>query len=118
MLPAWNKAAVGRDALAGAALSRERLEEDEQALAAWVEALAPLDRSGRLNLRALSGMPRAITRRALHLWRLALRQPADLSRQGFEILLAAVERGRPTRFSLGRKGFAVIRQGKLAFRKE
>ncbi|HKB56935.1 MAG TPA: tRNA lysidine(34) synthetase TilS, partial [Lacunisphaera sp.] len=99
VLPAWIKAA-GRDALAGAALSRERLEEDEQALEAWVDELAPLDRTKRLNLRALAGMPRAVTRRALHRWLLAQKQPSNLSRQGFEVLLAVVERGWPTRFSL------------------
>jgi tRNA(Ile)-lysidine synthase len=116
VLPAWTKAA-GRDALAGAALSRERLEEDDAALEHWLEKLAPLGRDRQLDLRKLAGLPRAVTRRALHRWLLAQRQPTDLSRQGFEILLAAVERGRPTRFSLGSKGFAVIRQGKLAFRK-
>jgi tRNA(Ile)-lysidine synthase len=114
VLPAWAKAA-GRDALAGAALARERLEEDDQALELWLEALAPLGRDRQLDLRLLAGMPRAITRRALHRWLLAQRQPSDLSRQGFELLLAAVERGVPTRFSLGPRGFAVIRRGRLAF---
>ncbi|MDI1335040.1 MAG: tRNA lysidine(34) synthetase TilS [Lacunisphaera sp.] len=117
VLPAWAKAA-GRDALAGAALSRERLEEDDAALEQWLDQLAPLGRDRQLDLRKLAGMPRAVTRRALHRWLLAQRQPTDLSRQGFEVLLAAVERGRPTRFSLGSKGFAVIQQGKLAFRKD
>ena len=116
VLPAWARAA-GRDAVAGAALSRERLEEDDHALDAWVEALAPLGRDRRLDLSVLAGRPRAITRRALHRWLLAQRQPTDLSRQGFEMLLAAVERGRPTRFSLGPRGFAVIRQGKLLFQR-
>ncbi len=116
VLPAWTKAA-GRDAPAGAALARERLEEDDTALELWLETLAPLGRDRQLDLRVLAGMPRAITRRALHRWLLALGQPADLSRQGFEILLAAVERGQPTRFSLGTKGFAVIRRGRLAFRR-
>ena len=114
VLPAWVKAA-GRDALAGAALSRERLEEDEQALEIWLNALAPLGRDRQLDLRKLAGLPRAVTRRAMHRWLLVQRYPTDLSRQGFEILLAAVACGRPTRFSLGSKGFAVIRQGKLAF---
>ena len=116
VIPAWIKAA-GRDALAGAALSRELLAEDEQALEAWLDLLAPLDRAGRLDLRILAGRPRAVTRRALHRWLLAGRAPTDLSRQGFAVLLAAVERGEPTRFSLGRAGFAVIRQGKLAFQR-
>ena len=114
VLPAWITAA-GRDALAGAALSRERLEEDESALEAWVEAFVPLGHDGELDLQNLAGMPRAITRRALHRWLLAMKQQTDLSRQGFEILLAAVEHGRATRFSLGRNGFAVIKQGRLTF---
>ena len=116
VLPAWVKAA-GRDALAGAALSRELLEEDEQALDRWTDVVAPPDRAGRLNLRALEGMPRAILRRALHRWLLARRPRPDLSRQGFEQLLAAAERNQPTRFSLGRNGFAVIRDGRLVFEK-
>jgi len=116
VLPAWAKAA-GRDALAGAALARERLEEDDHALELWVDALELLGRDRHLNLKVLAGMPRAVTRRALHRWLLAQRQPTDLSRAGFELLLAAVERGRPTRFSLGTKGFAVIRQGRLGFKK-
>jgi tRNA(Ile)-lysidine synthase len=39
----------------------------------------------------------------------------DLSRQGFEVLLGLVEDARPTRFSLGRSGFAVIKQGRLTY---
>jgi tRNA(Ile)-lysidine synthase len=66
-------------------------------------------------VKKLAGLPRAIARRALHRWRLAQRHPDDLSRQGFEALLAAVERGTPTRHSLGRDGFAVIRDGWLRF---
>ncbi len=116
VLPAWAKAA-GRDALAGAAWSRELLEDDDQALEAWAKALAPAGRERRLNLPELAGLPRAVIRRVLHRWLAAVRPETDLSRQGFELLLAAVGRGKPTRFSLGRNGFAVIRQGKLSFKK-
>ena len=114
VLPAWMQTA-GRDALAGAALSRELLEEDEQALDLWTEVVAPLDRAGRLNLHGLNGMPRAIVRRALHRWLLARQPRTDLSRQGFELLLQAIERNLSTRFSLGRNGFAVIKDGRLVF---
>ena len=117
VLPGWLAASGERDALAGAALSRERLEEDDAALEAWVDELAPLDRSGRLDLRVLAGKPRAIVRRALHRWLGAQADTGDLSRQGFELLLAAVEQGATTRFSLGRSGFAVIRKGVLFFEK-
>lgn len=110
VMPAWTEAS-GRDALAGAALSRDRLEEDDVALDAWVAELAPLRRK-RLDLSRIAGKPRAIVRRALHRWLEAVRPQTDLSRQGFELLLAAVERGKPTRFSIG-TGFAVLKGGEL-----
>jgi tRNA(Ile)-lysidine synthase len=115
VLPAWQKAA-GRDVLAGIALARERLEEDDAALESWLDRLASLER-GMLDVKILAGMPRAVTRRALHRWLLAVQPDTDLSRQGFEILLEAVERGLDTRFSLGRTRFAVVRQGKLSLAK-
>jgi tRNA(Ile)-lysidine synthase len=71
-----------------------------------------------LDLRRLAGRPRAITRRALHRWLLAQPSAGGLSRQGFAALLAAAERGRPTRHSLGAKGFAVIRGGRLQFERQ
>lgn len=116
VLPAWAKAA-GRDALAGAALSRELLEEDDAALQSWVDELRPVDRYGRLAVVRLAGKPRAVLRRALHRWLLAVQPETDLSRQGFNQLLGLVTAGRNTRFSLGRRGFAVLCEGYLAFRK-
>ncbi|WP_438482277.1 tRNA lysidine(34) synthetase TilS [Oleiharenicola lentus] len=113
VLPAWIEAA-GRDAQAGAALARERLEEDDAALEAWVASLKLINR-GRLDVNALAGLPRAIIRRALHGWLLSLKRPVDLSRQGFEQLLKAVEMGKPTRFSLSATGYAVLKQGGLKF---
>lgn len=115
VLPAWAKAA-GRDVLAGAALARERLEEDDIALEAWLDRLAALKRS-TLDLGRLAGAPRAVWRRALHRWLLAVRPDTDLSRQGFELLLRAIEVGKSTRFSLGVTAFAVIRQGRLTLKK-
>ncbi len=113
VLPAWADAA-GRDAVAGAALSRERLEEDEVALEAWVDEVAPFTSRGRcLVVARLAGKPVALWRRALHRWLLAVRAETDLSRAGFEQLLAAVRRGRDTRFSLGVRDFAVLRAGEL-----
>lgn len=115
VVPAWARAA-GRDVLAGAALARERLEEDDAALEAWLDQLAPL-RGRTLDLARLTGKPRAVWRRALHRWLLAARPTTDLSRQGFEQLLEAIERGRDTRFSLGAKAFAVVRAGKLSLKR-
>jgi len=113
VIPRWQQAA-GRDALAGAALARERLEEDDVALEAWVDQAGLFKRPGILDVSACQQLPRAVVRRALHRWLLAVRPQTDLSRQGFELLLAAVERGTNTRFSLG-AGFALVRGGRLTF---
>jgi len=112
VVPAWQKAA-GRDAIAGAALARELIEEDDEALEAWVAKCRPFERGGRLSLARLAGCPRAVVRRALRRWLLRQSGAEGLSRQGFEDLLDAVIAGRPTRRSLGRAGFAVIRGGRL-----
>src|SRR6185295_19294827 len=53
VLPAWQHAAE-RDAIAGAALSRELLEEDDAALETWLAQLRPLAASGSLDVRKLS----------------------------------------------------------------
>jgi tRNA(Ile)-lysidine synthase len=114
VVPAWQKASQ-RDALAGAARSRELLDEDDTALEAWLAELNPFVRKSVLQLDKLAGRPRAVFRRALHHWLLAQTGAGDLSRQGFEALLEAVVRGKPTRHSLGRTGFAVIHGGELSF---
>ncbi len=114
VLPAWRRAA-GRDALAGAARSRELLEEDEFALEAWLAELRPWAVGGALNLRRLAGRPRGLVRRALHHWLLALPHPVSLSRQAFDTLLRDVLAGRATRQSLGHDGFAVIGPGRLRY---
>lgn len=113
VLPAWI-AAAQRDAVAGAARSRMLLDEDDAALEHRVDELAPL--AGRvLVLARLAGQPRAVVRRALHRWLQTQPQAGALSSQAFAALLAATEAGRPTRQSLGRAGFAVIRTGCLRF---
>jgi len=114
VLPAWAEAAQ-RDALAGAAHARELLEEDDTALDFWLRSLRALRADGSLSLSKLAGKPRGLVRRALHRWLLVQAQAGDLSRQGFESLLGAVERGDATRHSLGREGFAVIRHRRLRF---
>ena len=114
VVPAW-AAAAERDAQGGAARSRELLEEDDAALEGWLDSLGAMDGRGALKLGVLAGKPRALWRRALHRWLLAQSRAGELSRPGFETLLAVIERGTPTRQSLGREGFGVIRGGVLRF---
>ncbi len=116
VVPAW-VAAARRDAHAGAARSRLLLEEDDVALEAWADEFAELGSSGELLLKPLAGKPRALWRRALHRWILAQRDVGEISRQAFDALLTAIERGTPTRHSVGRDGFAVIKSGMLYFEK-
>ena len=114
VLPRWADAAQ-RDAIAGAARSRVLLEEDDSALEAWLEEVDPFAIRGRLSLEALRGKPRALFRRALHRWLRAQPRAGEISRAGFDALLDALIRGRPTRHSLGRQGFAVMDGRELWF---
>ena len=107
VLPAWQKAAE-RDALGGAARSRELLEEDDIALEAWLAELRPLAANGSLDLRRLAGKPRGLVRRAVYAWLLAQPGEIRISRQAFDRLLESVTRGRVTRQSMGPERFAVI----------
>ncbi len=116
VLPAWQAASEDRDVLAGAALSRELLQEDDEALEQWTDARASLTPSGRLNLTRLEGAPRAVWRRALNRWVLAQNARTHsfrLSRSGFTQLLQAAEAGRPARISMGASTFACISDGVL-----
>ena len=112
VLPAWQRAAE-RDALAGAARSRELLDEDDAALEAWLAELRPLTANGSLDLRKLAGKPRGLVRRAMHRWLLAQPEPVRISRQAFDALLEDVVTARATRQSMGRERFAVIGKGWL-----
>jgi len=112
VLPRWKKAAQ-RDAVAGAALARELLEEDDTALEAWLAELKPLAANGSLNLGKLAGKPRGLVRRALHHWMRSQLTEIRISRQAFEALLHDVVTGRETRHSLGRDHFAVVGKGRL-----
>ncbi|MDD3181104.1 MAG: tRNA lysidine(34) synthetase TilS [Opitutaceae bacterium] len=110
VLPAWQEA-DGRDVLAGAAWSRQLMEDDDTALEAWLDDLWPqLARKEGMNLRPLVGKPRGLWRRALRRW---LGSQADFSRTGFEALLAACQEGVATRLSAGQRGYLVVNGGWL-----
>ena len=98
--------------MGGAALSRERLEEDDSALEAWVDALRPLTPPGGWTCPdwqaapARSSAGRSTGGSSASAKGGAARTPGDfgdLSRQGFQILLAALERGGRPGKALGRK---------------
>ncbi len=115
VVPAWRLASGDRDALSGAALSRELLEEDDAALDAWLAEVDPFTKKGALNLRRLAGRPRALVRRAIHRWLALNVTEAGLSRQAFGALLDDVMNRRLTRHSLGVGGFGKIGKYQLTF---
>lgn len=107
------QAAAQRDALAGAALARELLEEDAAALDQWLAESKVFTSTGALRLGVLKKRPKAIARRALRQWLARQTGAEGLSRQAVDTLLEDVRRGAPMRRSLGREAFAVIRGGLL-----
>ena len=115
VLPAWQRANRDRDAVAGAALSRELLDEDDVALEQWLREIDPLTKTGELNLRRLSGRPRAIVRRALQQWLAINAAGKRFSRQAVSALLNDIVQRRATRHSLGSDGFAVVTKSRLRF---
>src|SRR5258708_6264960 len=110
VVPVWRKASPN-DALVGAALSRELLEEDDLALNLWLNELWPAGDDTILDLLKLAGKPRALLRRALHRWRLAV--GLEFFKRGFDELLARCEQGTDFRMSAGRNRFAVVSGGRL-----
>lgn len=117
LVPAWRVAAAepGRDALAGLALSRELLEEDDAALESWAERVTRIDpRNGALALAPLRDLPRAVLRRVVHRWLAGTPARTDLNRVGFNALLDLVVSGRTgAKHSLGAAHFALRRRTRL-----
>jgi len=111
VIPAW-RAAAENDALDGAALTRELLEEEDAALNSWLRQLMPETEytSDILDVRRLTGFPRALLRRALRQWR----PLAPLARSAFSELLTLCERGAG-RLSAG-EGLVEVNGGILHYR--
>lgn len=117
VVPAWQAAHAdeARAVLEGAACSRALLEEDETALELWARQALPLNEDiAQLDVRGARQLPVAVVRRGLRQWLTALPARPQLSRSGFEVLLAKVHAGGFVRFSLGENGFAVVRRGRLS----
>ncbi len=119
LVPAWRALAAepGRDALAGLALSRELLEEDDTALEAWAGRVTRIDARGGLALAPLRDLPRAVLRRVVHRWLAVLPVRPALNRVGFNALLglAGPEARVGARHSLGATGFALRRRHRLVY---
>ncbi len=88
VLPALGEAFKDREVLKGFALSRTLLEEEDEALELWLaQVLKNQDLSKGLSRACLTGLPRALWRRALHVFLRVHGIQNRLSSQGFERLL-------------------------------
>lgn len=113
VLPRWQGNAPF-DVLAGAAASRELLEEDDEALGVWLRELLPEPVAGKpLDLQPLAGKPRALLRRALHEWLLREGLSGRLAKPAFERLLLVAEKGEELKMSAGTGAFIEIRDRRL-----
>ena len=116
LLPAWRACAAepGREALAGLALTRDLLEEDDAALEVWAERATRINSHGALALAPLRELPRAVLRRVVHRWLAQAPVRTDLNRHGFNALLDLVAARRTgARHSLGAAHFARITRTRL-----
>ncbi|MEX2381904.1 MAG: tRNA lysidine(34) synthetase TilS [Opitutales bacterium] len=116
VIPGWREASPS-DPCAGAARTREQMEEDEEALSCWLEEILP-DPPQREGFRVvdLRGKPRALLRRALYRWLIVCKCLDALSQRAFEQLFLAVEAGTPLKMSAGAGAWIVFSGEQLGFR--
>lgn len=103
-----------QDALAGIGRSRALIEDDDEALEAWLDSLIPaLQVSAPLDLAPLAGKPRALFRRAILGWLSFEGVAGFLSRTAIEPLVAAAFSGQEHRLSAGGSGQISLDRGVL-----
>jgi tRNA(Ile)-lysidine synthetase-like protein len=114
VLPALS-AASPADVLAAIAAVRASLEDDDDALEAWLAEMVDRPRRGEAyDLAALGGRPRALARRAIFRWLGVERLAGNLSRPAVEVLVEAVHSGGEARSSAGRGVLVVVHHGVLS----
>lgn len=106
VVPGWVQA-TGQRALDGAALSREWLEQDDQALEQWLDELGLHRQVTRIDFCLFAGRPIGLWRRALRRWTPGV----GLDRRAFDELLTICQSGQG-RLSVG-DGFAEVHNGVL-----
>lgn len=114
VIPEWEAASVS-DLWKGVGRSRELLEEDDAALNQWLVTILgeKMPQKGQpLEVDLLSGVPKALYRRALHEWLYVNLLNESLTSASFSSLLNKLINQEPTRVSIGDQ-FLVYKQGKL-----
>lgn len=101
------RAAAPSDFVEGATASRELLQEDDEALEAWADRVAPDCGSNPLPATAVRESPRAVARRVLQRWLASQGGEGSLGRVAFDELLSAIRAGGPVRRSVGSGAFVV-----------
>jgi len=120
VFPSWEKASP-QDLLSGLALSRQILEDEDEALGWWLnELVGEIHPDMPLDLSLLVGKPKALYRRAIQSWIGPLEKEGSLSRVAIEELVDQMVNGSKGRRSFGSASFLEYenRLIRVAFAKE
>lgn len=115
VIPDWVSSVTG-DLWKGIERSRALLEEDDAALEQWLECIfkdSPIVEGFPLNLYRLSGLPKALYRRALHKWLQLNKISKHFNSISFSSLLDNLLNSKPVQISAGNKQFVTIINGFL-----
>jgi tRNA(Ile)-lysidine synthase len=100
------RGAAGRELAGGFLAARQAIEDDDAALDQWVDEVAgPADAR---QWPALADKPRALARRAVHRWLLAVGLTGDLGRIAVDALIETVAEGGRLRLSAGTGRFVTF----------
>lgn len=101
------------DVKANAAYSRDLLQEDDDALHAWLGSLISDLKGEVLDLSPLQKKPRALCRRAVQLW--LKYHHVVLAPQVVIQILDTIQEGRSNKWSAGSERWLIYNQGQLSF---
>ncbi len=117
VIPSW-VSAENRDLTTGVLLARRRLQEEDEALAVWLNELLPTDfcEFDEIDLKVLVGRPRALWRRAIESWARGRPGLSEVGRPWIESLIDAAMAGGSLRVSAGRGGRVEVEGARLCHR--
>ncbi len=105
VIPNWEKSCP-QDLLTGLSLSRQILEDENEALDRWlIDLIGKIHPDEPLDLRLLKGRPKALYRRALQRWLGFLQEQGSLSRVAMEELVEQMSNGCRGQRSFGTTSF-------------
>lgn len=116
VIPDWVSSSTG-DLWKGIERSRDLLQEDDDALENWLENVfnpAPIAHGLPLNIGLLSGLPKALYRRALHQWLQLNGVSKHFNAASFSLLLTHLIESKSFRMNAGENYFMISSNNTLS----